>query len=244
MTNTPIVNAANKYIDGLNMRWDSNTFLSVLPGSARNSDNVNDIILNTEVAVNILKKGDKGLDNGTLAVNTFYAMYVIGDSNAANPTSAIFSTNFTRPSLPSGYDMYRRIGSFTTAASLVVEKFYVFGSHTEKTFVYDAPNSLTLPVALVNTEISLALYLPPVDVTMGGTTFYRSTLITDFLGFFIADSASPDPILIFNTQVAGAASQSNFTMPVKTVSGVPTLTYIDFATNTAILNISSYTESL
>ena len=57
-----------------------------------------------------------GLDTGTKANSTWYHCYAIH-----NPTSgvsdAIFSTNATSPSLPTGYTKYKRVGSVKTNIS-------------------------------------------------------------------------------------------------------------------------------
>ena len=78
--------------------------------------------------VNGLSSGANGLDTGVLATNTWYYIWVIGDSSGANPTEGILSLSpgapfgagaagtpsGISPVLPGGYDLFRRIGSCRT----------------------------------------------------------------------------------------------------------------------------------
>jgi hypothetical protein len=81
----PQVNAANQYVNGLNLTWQSNTTIAVNIGAARDSTGVQDIVLPAITTLNAATVGVNGLDTGTLGVSTFYYVYVIGSSLGANP---------------------------------------------------------------------------------------------------------------------------------------------------------------
>lgn len=49
----------------------------------------------------------------TLGANTTYYVFICADAQGSNP-QLVFTTSSTTPTLPSGYDYYRRIGSFKT----------------------------------------------------------------------------------------------------------------------------------
>lgn len=111
MVQSPIVNAGLKYVNGLNLSFTSARVIAMAAGAARNSSNENDIVLSAAVAINAAVDGANGLDSGALAANAMYAVYVIGDSTGYNDAAGLMSlASNSAPSLPSGYDMYRRVG--------------------------------------------------------------------------------------------------------------------------------------
>ena len=129
----PMVNGGLYYVNGLKMspgplNADNLTTgtIVVTGGLARDSTNVNDIVLPTTNAagstilyvLNPAATGVgqvNGLDTGTIAIDLLYAVYAIGDSRSYNPSGTLLSLNFSAPLLPDGYDMFRRIGAVLTA---------------------------------------------------------------------------------------------------------------------------------
>ncbi len=125
---TPVVNAGAYYISGLYLTWLTTTTLSISNGSARDSTNQTDLIFSptlvttsvpytttpSTLVLTTTVKGALGLDTGTLAANTMYYIYLVGDSLGNNNTTAVFSASFTQPTLPFGYDSWRRIGAVVT----------------------------------------------------------------------------------------------------------------------------------
>ncbi len=153
---TPIVNSGLMYVNGLRLAYASTTTFTVSQGLCRNSTNVNDISVGLPlnvaatqtgelpvdagtgvVTVDITTHGAGGLDNGTLAVSTFYAVHAIGDSFGNNPGSALISTSLTAPVLPAGYDMFRRIGFIKTDGSSHVLAFRQEGVTADRWMWYD-----------------------------------------------------------------------------------------------------------
>src|SRR6478609_5307230 len=116
---TPITNARQYYINGLQLAYLTGTTMTVSAGRCSNSTNVNDISVGLPlnvaatqtgvlpvaagtgaVTINTAATGAAGLDTGAMANNTFYAVYAIGDSYGINDGSAIISANLTAPLLP------------------------------------------------------------------------------------------------------------------------------------------------
>lgn len=176
---TPVVNAGNIYINGLNLVYLTTTTLQVKAGLCRDSTNTNDIsvglALNVaatqtgvepvaagtgNVTINAATNGVAGLDTGVLVLNTFYAVYAIGDSYGVNPGSAMLSANLTTPYLPSGYDMFFRIGYVKTDGSALLLNFRQDGIGLDRWMWYDAP------IATSVTAGSSATFAP-VDATAG-----------------------------------------------------------------------------
>lgn len=79
-----------------------------LPSGTRytSSDGVLDMILASDVTLNLANSGAGGREAGTGAEagNTWYYVHVIGDSTGVNPANAVLSTSASVITLPSGYD--------------------------------------------------------------------------------------------------------------------------------------------
>jgi len=112
------------------------TVVCVAPGAARDSTNSIDMVVGLQnyfgidnpaqlfngyqpgLFINSAVNGVNGLDTGTIAASTQYAIYLIGDSRNYNNTAAILSlTSNQAPILPSGYDSFRLIGFWATDGS-------------------------------------------------------------------------------------------------------------------------------
>lgn len=127
------------YVQGLQISAATPTAATVVcvaPGAARDSTNSIDMVVGLQnyfgidnpavlfsgyqpgLFINSAVNGANGLDTGTIAASTSYAIYLIGDSRLYNNTAAVLSlTSNTAPLLPSGYDSYRLIGFWSTDSS-------------------------------------------------------------------------------------------------------------------------------
>lgn len=63
-------------------------------------------ILSADIALS----GAGGLDTGVEARNVWYAVHVIADSAGVNPAALMLSLSADTPTLPAGYDKFRRVG--------------------------------------------------------------------------------------------------------------------------------------
>lgn len=149
MTNPQIQNDAiyslpHLYLSGLSISPASTTLLAVAPGAARDSNNVLDMVVGLQnyfgidnpavlnanyqpgLLINSAVNGVNGLDTGTIAASTQYAVYLIGDSRLYNNTAAVLSlTSQPAPVMPTGYDSYRLIGFIETDGS----SHFVYATH-------------------------------------------------------------------------------------------------------------------
>lgn len=149
MTNPQIQNDAvyalpHLYLSGLSISPASTTLLSVAPGAARDSNNILDMVVGLQnyfgidnpalqnqnyqagLLINSAVNGVNGLDSGTIAASTQYAVYLIGDSRLYNNTAAVLSlTSNSAPIMPAGYDSYRLIGFIQTDGS----SHFVYATH-------------------------------------------------------------------------------------------------------------------
>lgn len=82
--NNPIVNSGLFYVNGLQISNVSvdvpSKQLNLTQGLARNSTNIADIVLSSNVLIDGTQNGRNGVDIGPLLPSRFYAVYVIGDS--------------------------------------------------------------------------------------------------------------------------------------------------------------------
>lgn len=142
--NETIYGLPHLYISGLSISPASTTLLSVAPGAARDSTNSIDMVVGLQnyfnnvnpvpqfqnfqpgLLINSALNGANGLDTGTIAASTQYAIYLIGDSRNYNNAAAVLSlTSNQAPLLPSGYDSYRLIGFIETDGS----SHFVYATH-------------------------------------------------------------------------------------------------------------------
>jgi len=164
--NDPIYSLPYLYIQGMNLSVASTTLLAIAPGQCRDSNDVIDMPIGypnlqgttnpptlfqgyiPPLYVNTAINGANGLDSGTIAASTQYAVYVIGDSRGNNQVAGLLSlTSNAYPLVPTGYDSLRLIGFVATDSS----------SHL-------------LATSLLNSSKLRAFYLqPPVSVLSAGT---------------------------------------------------------------------------
>ena len=170
--NDPIYSLPHLYISGLNISVASTTVLAIAPGQARDTNDMIDMPVsypnlqgNTNPAIlyqnyqqplylNSAVVGVNGLDAGTLAASTQYAIYLIGDSRGYNNVAGIISlASNSFPLMPNGYDSLRLLGFIETDGS----SHFVYATHEPQSMV-----------------AALGYYLSPaVSVLSGGnaTTF-------------------------------------------------------------------------
>lgn len=183
---TPVVNGNLMYVNGMRLAWVSTTTFTVSQGITRNSTNVNDISIGLPlnvaatqtgelpvdagdgpVTVDITLTGAGGLDQGTLAINTFYAVHAVGDSTGNNDSTAMISTSLTAPVLPGGYDMFRRIGFIKTDGASHVLPFRQEGLSTDRWMWWDAAiaTSVTAGASATFATVDASAGIPPMGVS-------------------------------------------------------------------------------
>jgi hypothetical protein len=176
---SPVVNAGAYYINGLYLTWLTTATISIANGACRDSTNQNDIVFSPTVVttttpytttpstlvINTAQQGALGVDVGTIAASTMYAVYIIGDSLGNNATTAVISTSFTQPTLPYGYDSYRRIGAVLTNGSSQILAFTQEqpGGQPGRRMWYSTPISVLAATASATfVAQNLAAAVPPI----------------------------------------------------------------------------------
>lgn len=250
--NSPIVNAGLSYVNGLGIAKTAAKIISMSLGAARDSTNTNDIILDTTnpnelngiISINGANVGANGVDMAAIILNKFYAVFVIGDSTDYQPTAGLLSLSATAPSLPEGYDMFRRVGWVLTDASANILQFWQYGIDEERDYYYDVGiSALSGGTATTFTAINLSTSVPPIvtevlfDITF---TPDGATEVAEFLPF---GSAASNGIVRFGTGVAGAQVGS-ITVPSQLNAGIPEVLYKVAAGDTLTLLTTGFKDFL
>lgn len=163
----PIQQLSNLYVANLQVSVASNTTLTIAAGQARDSTNVADIVLSSTATLNAATTGANGLDTGSLANSTWYAIYLIGSSLNRAQTATLLSTSATAPTLPDDYDIIRRIGWVLTDGSAHFLAVDIYGNSNERVYKWDA----------VITELSAAGNTSYTDVNMASSVPPTSNLV-------------------------------------------------------------------
>lgn len=164
----PIVFAPNLYVNGCVCAYATNATWTVGVGELRDSTNTYDIPVTSELTVNTAVSGANGLDTGTIAASTMYALYVIFDPTNNVPTACLLSASFTSPVMPSTrgttYGAYRLVDFLLTDGSSHLLPAYNCGTGSARYKQYDAPISVqTTGAATSYTAIDLSVAVPNVQ---------------------------------------------------------------------------------
>jgi hypothetical protein len=284
----PMVNAGSLYLNGLNLSATSTTVLTVSPGAARDNTNQDDIVLPAAATVTTTVSGIGGLDTGTIAATTFYAVYLIGSSLSANPEineatqvstmasgttilngtviaegtvaqptwsvqnnpqpGVMISLSATQPTLPEGYDMFRRIGFVKTDGASHFLPFWQDGVNTStRTMWYDAPISVLTATASATFEAqSLAVAVP---VGVGQTrVILQADLDPNAAANFVelrpTGSSSTNGNVKMSGDVAGVHHFDQLQAIAAVSAGALSIDWMTDAASTVALAVSAYVDQL
>lgn len=205
--NTPVTNLPFLYVNNLQITNDATTpftKLDIAAGQARNSTNLCDITLSSAVVLDATTNGANGLDTGSLANSTWYAVHLIGSSVNVSQAAVLLSTSATAPTLPFGYDVFRRIGWVLTDGSAHFLKFYMYGSGSRLLF-WDAPitvlnaagntsyTNVTMTSAMPSTSTIAILNWKLVPATAGNTALLRVNGSTSTTNQLLTGSVASQP---------------------------------------------------
>lgn len=183
---------------------DPDNDVNITAGSCRGAADDCNLRLTSEITKQIdavWAVGDDagGLDSGSVATNTLYAIWLIKRSDTG-VVDALFSTSFSAPTMPANYDKKRLIGAVKTDSSSDIIPFLQSGDE----FVY-LGNSGTSPPTDVNgaavtddtwTTVSMGS-VPPLCMAHARASLYNTTS-TDNSGYF-ALRTTPTTSWIFAT---------------------------------------------
>lgn len=264
---TPVVNGGIKYVSGLQMSWTSTTTITVQPGRARDQFNVNDIVVGyppnvaasqtgealvppysagVSTVVSTAFNGAGGLDTGTIADSTFYAVYAIGDTYNNNAGSIILSKNGSVPQYPMGYNCSRRIGYILTDSSGLILNFWQYGNNSSRDMYYDI--GIAAPTTTGSTTyapIALGASVPPITAEVIMKVAYTANSATNIASFLPFGSTATNGIKVFGYGVA--AEQQGMLEILTELNTTPAAAFqykTTSASDTLVLTVAGYRDNL
>jgi hypothetical protein len=160
------------YIENLIMTYQTGTTLLVQDGSCRDSTDSFDMELTGAPLNNNAVNGVNGLDVGAIANNTWYYLHVIAAIDGSSVTATLLSLSAGAPTLPAGYDIFRRIGVVRVNNVGSYLKFWQAWTGIDRFYRYDEEINLAgtndIRVlfngsAIVFTAVSCVTAIPPVS---------------------------------------------------------------------------------
>ena len=222
MVQTPSQKCSLLICAGLRLAWTSGTVITATAGRARNSTNENDIIASTALTVNAATIGAGGLDQGALANNTFYAVYLIGDSTFNNSTSMVISANVTTgPLLPFGYDMSRRIGYVLTSGAAAILEFRQVGEGVNRWMWYDVGiQELNAGASAAYAAVDIASSVPATATMVTFDAILTPTGAADLAHLQPTGATGATGYAVLSGPVAGAVMRAPLTVPCDATPGI------------------------
>jgi len=222
-----------------------NTKLDVGLGSILDSTATYQLANTSTVTIDATQNGINGLDTGTLAASTVYAVYFVDDVVSSNGVGAMISLSYTQPLMPFGYNAFALIGFVTTDSSAhFLKGYWSTGNSTRRTFTYDAPIQCLSGNQTSYTGVSLAAFVPAVDntavVLFSNFTANAAADIENLQGY----NSTGDAVTII-APVAGATAHttSQNTVLAQLNSGVPSIKY-KVSAGSLVLNVCSYSYGI
>lgn len=238
--NDPIYSLPHLYINGLNISIYSTTVLAIAPGSCRDSTNNIDIEVGfanlqgnvappiqfqdyqPPILINSAVNGANGLDTGTIAASTQYAVWLIADSRGYKATAGLMSlTSNVAPLLPLGYDSLRLIGFIETDGS----SHFVYATHKPQNMVgalsyfLAASSVLSGGNATTFTAIDLSSAIPTTtlqNIIVWLQVTFTPAAVADIVQFRPTGSSATSNLVTITGQAAGIAQ----TQYVQVIAGV------------------------
>ena len=243
---SPVVNQSFLYVSNLNLAVASNTTLTVAAGQARDSNNVVDMATTATTTINTAVTGLNGLDTGTLAASTWYYVYMIADSSNYNATGFVASTSATTPTLPFGYDSYRRIGCVRSDGSSHFIVSTQIGNGTTRKYFYNAFIAvLSAGTASTYTAVDLSGAVPPLTNTAVNLMASYTPATAANTAVFRPTGSSATSILTISGVVAAKAQD----LQIELLSGIASSkAEIDYqlasGSDALTLNVLGFTDNI
>ena len=242
----PIVNAGLSYVNGLELSRTDDAYVAVAAGAARDSSNVVDIVVGSALAINGGAVGANGVDLAVLANSSMYAVYVIADSTKYNDPAGLLSlASNAAPTMPAGYDVYRRVGWVLTDGTADLLAFVQFGSNEHRSYYYDvAISELSGGASATYAAVDLATSVPPIATRVMLDVAYTPNSATNLLSMIPGASAATAGIVRYGYGVA-AAQVGSVVMPCDLVASVPTIKYkVGNSSDAVTLLVAGFEDNL
>lgn len=152
-------------IAGLQLQFNTVAKVDILKGQSVDSTDDLRMFSNATITVDIGVSGANGLDTGSEASDTWYAVHLIADKFGTSPVAGLFSLSATAPTLPTGYNIFRRVGWVRNNASSDFLDITARNNSKTRQFFYDRNKNdsrvLQNGSASTFTIVGLGSYVPP-----------------------------------------------------------------------------------
>lgn len=240
------------YFNGLGISNDATTphsVLDVAPGSCLDSTGTFQLTLPVASTLSTATVGLNGLDTGTIAVSTVYAVYVVADPVTQQATGLMCSKNITTPLLPFGYSAYAKIGYFTTDSSgYILAGYWSDNDAPRRVFTFDTFISVgTTATEAAYTAVNLTKFVPLVNnLQVQLYVSYTPGVAGNYLSLQAGNATGAQQIItgqvasIAITNVVNVLAQ---TVAISTVPS-PVINYKNSGTDTIAMSVAGYTFDL
>lgn len=208
-TFTPIAPLPFMYENGGEISILSTTSFSVNSGQFRSSDNSNDIVITSPITITTTSFGINGLDTGTFAASTQYAVFAVMDATDANPSGYILSLSDTAPILPNPYSLIRRVGYVWTDGSTHFVIIRQYGNRNERLYILDTEVQVYSGAGTGGSTYalqSLAAVVPATARRVRLTIGYGANSVSDVMHVRPAGSVSVNHDYMQNDAATNSAS--------------------------------------
>jgi len=241
------------YINGFGISNDAttpNTLLDIAPGSCLDSTGTFQLSTSSTIVINAAVNGLNGLDQGTFAASTMYAVYLVWDPVTFNPTGAVISTSLTAPLMPFGYSAFLLIGYAPSDASVhFLKGYWTAGNSTLRSFTYDAfqATAVTAGASTTYANVNLITLVPNVNNTpVSIFTNYSGNAAADTLRMQSGNGIG-DQVIITAPVVTGTAHTTTLSnllaqsVVISTVSS-PVINYkVSSGSDAVAISVAGYT---
>ena len=254
----PIYNLPIQYKQGGSITVASGTTLSISSCLVRaNADeldiNIGDYFGDQDsTTLNAALNGLNGLDTGSLAASTVYAVYAIADQAGYNQPGFLLSTSLTAPVMPNGiygsnYNSFVRIGWAVTGGASTFLTLKQSGQGSVVEYSYDLPvQVLNAGASAVQAAVDLSAAVPAVEgmqvklgCSLNPAAASRTAKIC-YSGGTIASSQN-----VMTGQVAAVLLTQVLELPVALISGDPKVDYImSNADSNLTMYVNGFTDLL
>ena len=234
------------YVNGLGLSNDAttpNTKLDVAIGSILDSSGTFQLSLSAPVVINAAVNGLNGLDTGSLAASTVYAVHLVADPVTQQASGCMVSLSASAPLLPFGYSAFALIGHVVTdGSSHFLKGYWSAGNSGHRVFMYDAPQAtaITAGAATSYTAVDLSAFVPAVD---NRPVWIASAFTPNAAGhaFKMQPYSATGDAIIINGQVATVVVNSNSYLFSKLNSGKPEINYlVANGADAVAINVAGY----
>ena len=179
--NLPVEQLPYLYISGMNVSVASTSVIAIAPGQCRDSNDNIDIPVSSAEYLNSAVNGVNGLDAGSLAASTNYAVYEIADSSNKLPAAGLISLWSNQyPLVPFGYDSLRLIGLAPTDSSTHFTQAAILNAVNYKGYYLSPAVGVTASNATSFTAIDLSSAIPtttdPFVIALATVTFIPAAI--------------------------------------------------------------------